>query len=702
MHQLQTPPRSQTSKKERPPSWQTEKDGPCKFPRSTDVWGDIKLEDNPGPQAYCTRPVPFQQSFDSHSSADTSGGESTSSSGDAGNGEVSSGETTSDEEVEHMSERKSTASSILTNNRSNEYQQNDVSSDSSISDTASTTTTDYGEFPDAQNLLDCLPIPQLRTEPELCDEQRDLVDMIMRGNNVFYTGSAGCGKSTVLRSIVSQLKAKGKRVRIVAYTGRAALEVGGVTIHSYAGWNPDSIKRSIKKLKKAAHGMKMWRKFQNTDVLIIDEISMVENHCMERLNLIMKDSREDSRPFGGVQIIVTGDFCQLPPVKPFQTCMECGKDLKPSLGRKKYQCEESSCKDQGLVLFDKNKWAFCSEAWEECNFVHINLTTVHRQKDLRFKFILEKIRFGQVPSPEEVDYLFKRTVSAQPPELRNGKETNNERFSFRNEKSTAVPIKLFPTRGEVAEENETQLDLLDGHQLTFYSYDNFDWNPKHTELKSKSEPGTYEHSLKALDEHSLVDRLDMKIGMPVILLVNLDIDAGLINGSQGILVGFEHHDSAKLPDLLGSHTGARQRLTQHYIHNAETKEWPIVRFPDSGNQERTIYPRCMMNEMGDIGEDEDENQYSLLSRTQIPLAAAWAITIHKSQGMTLSRLQVDLSRAFNQAQCYVALSRARDLEGLTIVSLGYIFMGANPQVMAFLEEKNLLNRNKIDNIKLQN
>lgn len=192
------------------------------------------------------------------------------------------------------------------------------------------------------------------------------------------------------------------------------------------------------------------------------------------------------------------------------------------------------------------------------------------------------------------------------------------------------------------------------------------------------------------------------MNMPVILLVSLDFDAGLINGSQGVVVGFEKHDPAELPDVVGSYRGRRKGLINVFARNAVDKEWPIIQFPDAGGQQRTIYPCCMMSELGNGGrpkkeegeveEEEEEELYSLFSRTQIPLLAAWAITIHKSQGMTLSQMEVDLSRAFLHPQRYVALSRVREPEGLTVIDLGDCTAAPNAEVMKFFEETGLLNR----------
>jgi ATP-dependent DNA helicase PIF1 len=208
-------------------------------------------------------------------------------------------------------------------------------------------------------------------EPEinLSAEQQRVVDLIVEGGkNVFYTGSAGCGKSTILKAFVPLLKLKGKKVRIVAPTNLAALNVGGQTTWNFAGWTPDSMKKPLDKLKAAANGKEIWKKFDATDVLVIDEISMIENLQFERLNEVMKASRagKATGPFGGVQIIVTGDFCQLSPVKPFQHCMGCGweliKEVRNSIVQ--HTCENKKCRYDFWPATDK--WAFRSKAWQVC------------------------------------------------------------------------------------------------------------------------------------------------------------------------------------------------------------------------------------------------------------------------------------------------------------------------------------------------
>lgn len=527
------------------------------------------------------------------------------------------------------------------------FQEHGPSDEQTASDKDSENSTDYGDFPesiDIQIEWDLAP----RTEPQLCDEQLELVDLIMKGRNVFYTGSAGCGKSTVLRDFVARLKARGSTVYIIAPTGKAALEVGGVTLYSYAGWTPDVLKKPMKKLEQNAHKRRNWERINNTDVLIIDEVSMVENHILERLNRVMKSARGKKKPFGGVQIIVTGDFCQLPPVRPFQFCMECGTELICHSGGKLYECEEHGDVD------DSEKWAFCSEAWKECDFVHFRLRKVHRQKEPIFKTLLEKCRLGRSLDQSEKSLLLNHKCE------------------------TTGAVKLFPTRDEVGRVNDAEMACLEGRSLKLDCLDNLFWNRGHVDLEKKFERGLYRHTLLALEEHRFEPILEMKKAMLVILLINLDFDAGLINGSQGVIVGFETCNDDSLPKQYGEYKARKKGLIREFVKRAVVCEWSIVQFQNG--EKRTIYAHCMMSELG------DSEPYSLLSRTQVPLVAAWAMTIHKSQGMTLSRVIIDLSRTFQKAQDYVALSRASSLEGLKVEALGERNWGCNKEVLQFLEE----------------
>lgn len=522
-----------------------------------------------------------------------------------------------------------------------------------------TSSDDFGDFPDDLFELDRISAPGPRNEPSLCDEQLALVELIMDGKNVFYTGSAGCGKSTVLNHVVTLLRRGNKRVDILAPTGRAALAVNGRTLHSYAGWIPSSLGHPLETLKSNAHRTKVRKRLAATNVLIIDEISMVAHHVFERLDHIMQSARYNTKPFGGVQIIVTGDFCQLPPVKAFEYCLYCGTTLGDIPVDGKYDCPKVEC----LAQFEEiDKWAFRSAAWRNCNFEHVNLNVIHRQKDADLKALLEKRRIG---IPYSID---------------------ERRLLLRHKSDTRDAVKLFPKREDVRRINERELKQLSGRALTYCCVDDFSWKTRHADLKDKgdycSEPKN--HVLKALREHTLESDLVLKVGMLVILVVNWDLESSLANGSQGTIVGFEKHQPHLFPEVSRKweYSAYKNGLLRRFVERTAVQEWPIVQFLNG--RKRTIYPRCTINELG------DDEPYSLLSRTQIPLTAAWAMTVHKAQGMTLSRVVVDLRHTFEPGQDYVALSRAETLNGLKVEGLSKRDTGPNPEVIEFLEEKKLM------------
>lgn len=512
-------------------------------------------------------------------------------------------------------------------------------------------------------------------EPPLCPEQARLVDLIASGKNVFYTGSAGCGKSTVLKAFTKKLRDMGKKVDIVAPTGRAALQVNGSTTWTYAGWTPDHHKRKLEELRAAAHGKFVYKRLTSTDVLVIDEISMIENLHFERLNEVMKAARHDPKlkvqpAFGGVQLVVTGDFCQLPPVKPFQHCIECGFELIP---RTTATGKVHVCQRHGEYR-DEDKWAFRSKAWEECNFVHVHLNTIHRQNDETFIRILQKCRIGQQLSSDDTDLLMDHPCMVH------------------------HATRLFATREEVGVVNQREFERLKTVNHAYWCFDNFIGRPHHPHLSWKSvrkpKGPQSEGPLRALEDHRYDECVQLKKGMLVVLLVNLDLEAGLCNGSQGIICGFEAYDPKKLPKakvgkeepqnrLFGERATMKEDQIKKFILDpgVKYKSWPMVRFHNG--QARTIYADCTIAELG------DEKPYTLLMRTQIPLAPAWAMTIHKSQSLTLDRVIVNLSRAFEEGQVYVALSRATGLHGLRIEgdSKGLLAgLGGNRQVQSFLRE----------------
>lgn len=538
------------------------------------------------------------------------------------------------------------------------------------------------------------PLPVTRGEPEppLHPEQAKVVDCIMEGGNVFYTGSAGTGKSTVLKSFVQRMKDQGKQVDIVAPSGIAALNVGGMTVFAYAGWHPDSFKEPLREFVRKSHGKNVRKRLCRTDVLVIDEISMVERDLLVRLDTMMREvrmgwkaergekrmSKHNHRlPFGGAQVVITGDFCQLPPVKPFKFCMDCGGDELP--GHAMQDGRPLTCKRCRRVYEDKDKWAFRSDTWRACAFTCFELRHIHRQSDKGFIDILQRCRYGQPLLPAHQAALL--TPKADP----------------------IGAVKLLPRRSEVNAENARNFNGLQSRQRIYESLDCFMWrNKDEPELQAK---GIVRYSdrpdgpLRALQDHRFEEQVRLKEGMLVILLVNLDFKTGLVNGSQGKIIGFEKHaehkvfppqapdsprkggrgkDSAPKPE----HTAIKEDQIRQFIDRNDVTQWPVIEFHNGVIQ--PIYAHCQLSELG------SEKPYSLLGRTQMPLLAAWAITVHKSQGMTLNRVIVDLHTSFEREMVYVALSRARSLEGLKVLRLARnMDQGVNDEVQQFLSEHGL-------------
>lgn len=362
------------------------------------------------------------------------------------------------------------------------------------------------------------------------------------GHNVFYTGSAGTGKSTVLKAFVHGLKQQGKQVDIVAPSGIAALNVGGMTIFSYAYWHPDPFKEGIDVFMKKAYSKSVRKRLCQTDVLVIDEISMVERDLLVRLDMTMKEVRHGYRgddrngprrklksphdrklPFGGAQIVVTGDFCQLPPVKPFKHCIQCGGGELP--GWTKQDGKDLKCKTCPRIYSDNDKWTFRSRTWADCNFHYFELKQIHRQNDQQFISILQKCRVGQAPSTAEALLL----TRAKP--------------------DPVGAVKLLPRRAEVETENQRNFAQLYGQVRAYDCLDYWDWRIKdEPDLQKKGKP-KYAHQpdspLLALNDHRFEEKVQLKVGMLVILLVNLDFAAGLVNGSQGKIVKWQRYDPAQ-------------------------------------------------------------------------------------------------------------------------------------------------------------
>ncbi|KAF4122206.1 Pfam:DUF889 [Geosmithia morbida] len=489
-------------------------------------------------------------------------------------------------------------------------------------------------------------------EPKLSEEQQQLVNLILSGKNVFFTGSAGTGKSTVLKAAVRELHRKGLQVDIVAPTGRSALQIGGRSTWSYMGWTPNHDKLKMPSLIASANRKSVYRRLNKTKVLVIDEVSMIENNHFERMSRCMAAARgrhtgDEAKPFGGVQLIVTGDFCQLPPVKPFAHCVECGRKTTSDERETEFFCPSG---EHG-PFSEHDKWAFRSAAWEACQMVHVQLRQVHRQSDRVFIDILQSCRLGLPLTSDQAELLLDHPCNV--------------------DKAT----RLYPTRG-----------LCNGSQgiICGWEYRTLESLPKlrNGDLgRKKNFVGAATHT--ALGTEDI--RAQVKEGeQPMLDVAYSRLGGNILEDDYAELKERQIEAFAKAQDHGTHHRN--NRFPPHRDVNGVPEKllpfWPRVLFHNG--VKRTIFAECIVNAIGDSA------PYCLLHRTQVPLAPAWAMSIHKSQGMTLDRVIVDLSRAFEEGQVYVALSRATSLEGLRVdgnpagLSVG---QGGNIDVQHFFKMK---------------
>lgn len=383
--------------------------------------------------------------------------------------------------------------------------------------------------------------------------QSTALSILKLGHTTFVTGEAGAGKSYVLREYVSYLKKHGVKYAITASTGIAATHIGGVTIHSWSGIGiKDSLSDyDIDALEEKQHLYKRWNE---TQVLIIDEVSMLHARFLDTLNTLAKRIRRNDSPFGGLQVVFSGDFFQLPPV-----------------------VRSSSLESSSSV------YAFSGGSWQEAKPVICYLTTQYRQGDDALLSLLQAIR-----SSSCVD----------------------EHYELLQESSSKKPktslLKLFTHNENVDAINEEHFKKLDGE---IFSY----------EMITKGK----KHLVDSLKNNCLApETLHLKIGTHVMCIKNAQ-DKSYVNGSLGKVTGIADDG------------------------------YPIV----------TLHTGKKITVRGDSWKIEEDGKIKA-EISQLPLRYAWAITVHKSQGMTLDEAEVDLSRTFVRGQGYVALSRLTSLNGL--------------------------------------
>ncbi|KAJ8489347.1 hypothetical protein ONZ51_g2972 [Trametes cubensis] len=443
----------------------------------------------------------------------------------------------------------------------------------------------------------------------LSQEQTHILRLVESGQSLFYTGSAGAGKSVLLREIIKSMRKKYLKspdaVAVTASTGIAACNIGGVTIHSFAGigLGTESAEQLANKVQKNRKATTRWLR---TKVLIIDEVSMVDGDLFDKLARIGSIIRKRPEPFGAIQVVVTGDFFQLPPVN----------------------------KGSAAV-----KFAFEADMWSQTIKKTFNLTKVFRQRDPEFVDMLNEMRFGR---------LSDRSIA---------KFKSLSREIIYEDGLGAT--ELFPRREDVERSNTVRMGGITGREQVYNAYD----GGTIADLQQRD---------KMLANFMAPKRLVLKEGAQVMLIKNMD--ETLVNGTMGKIIGFVD-PAAALDDDAGkpSSKGAKEPKATASLGSRQLL--PMVEFLQPGGLRRQVIIQP------DTWKVELPNGEVQVSRTQIPLILAWAMSIHKSQGQTLERVKVDLAKVFEKGQAYVALSRATSLDGLQVLHFDPMKVQAHPKVV---------------------
>ncbi|KAK6525052.1 hypothetical protein TWF281_011968 [Arthrobotrys megalospora] len=554
--------------------------------------------------------------------------------------------------------------------------------------------TGYPALPNTPDGIgDLQPAVEKPTIP-LTPEQDKILQTVLKGENVFFTGPAGSGKSLVLAHIKYGLAKDNLVYAITAPTGIAAVLVQGVTINSFFGLGTGEQGLQHYLRTKGELSEIIRKKMQETDVLIVDEISMVSPDLWEKADRIARFHRGGGKmhhePFGGLQVVVCGDFYQLPPVEreDKKNCLHCAEPF-PAKAERKY-LKGKSFLDSPLAanncyfpeLVDDSKWLICkgkncqsrmnesikfvfqTETWQKLNLKSLVLTKVHRQSDQEWVGILNLIKHSNL-TPEVGSYL--RRLTRPLPALPNGIRATN----------------LYSHRCDVDAENRQGLSELPGEEYCVKSIDGGWYVPRTEDAvavdRSQTIPfnmiintpyNVYFNTLQATRE------LKLKMNAQVMLVSNLDVKNQLVNGSRGIIKGFQRFTLDKLLENARSEKSSKSILKVFF--DSKQKDGcvsiPLVSFlpldtAASVRSGEVMTPRAPIPIFPVAWDNKtyvDESRSALLQRIQIPLTLAWATTIHKSQGMTLDYTTVDIRKSFAAGQSYVALSRSRSPEGLSV------------------------------------
>ncbi|GET86111.1 pif1 helicase-like protein, putative [Leishmania tarentolae] len=498
-------------------------------------------------------------------------------------------------------------------------------------------------------------------EPTLSSEQLYAFHMTVRENrSVFITGGAGTGKSHLLRFIIRALPAS--CTFVTATTGIAALNLSGSTLHSFVGCGIPSREDTRDSLLGIVRSkQRCVRNWRNCRVLIIDEVSMLEPSFFEVVDYIARHVRNrPHEPFGGIQLILSGDFLQLPPVS------------RERRGRGPQFCFET-------------------ETWWRANPSVCLLCTPFRQRNLRFFSILNEMRFGEL-QPDSVELLYsmdttervhfaRRTDGATGLRAeddhgpREGARVGLKREGHGSAEAAVRCAASCKTEVSAARMRQTRLECVDGlGRATDAPFDGYTIL-RSTRAEVDAENDRYYRQLDTeifmyrgfhrgkgnFPDGTLTKIVHLRKGCRVMLIKNFDPRLGLVNGSTGTITDFVSFAKGYFFKTQGiSADDARSICVgRGKIMDERHTMLPIVAF-DLRGADGTVTTRELVVEPQEWKEMLGSCEVS--RSVQIPLILAYAITIHKSQGMSLAQVDIDFKKVFESGQSYVALSRCTDME----------------------------------------
>ncbi len=431
---------------------------------------------------------------------------------------------------------------------------------------------------------------------DLSITQQNAFSKFKMGDNLLILGSAGTGKSKLVKEFYKYINLEGKKTMyLTSTTGISAYNLGGITINSFMGitTGKESINVLLKRLRYKI-GIK--DRIRATDILVIDEISMMSANLFEKLNEICKVLRKSKKPFGGIQIILTGDFLQL--------------EMVP---------DQNS--DNRLIIESD----IFNNMFKNAT---INLKENFRQKnDNKYIDLLMRIRKGE-HIEEDIITLNSRLVKGDTTSDTSDKRDTSDKMK------NSQGVHLVSSNKKAQAINNTRLNAL--------KFGEMEYNATYTKLGNQESCELLEKELKSQFLQKGIESLRLKRDCRVILIKNLDVSLGLVNGSIGTVEEL-FDDSVKVK----FDNGVSQLITN--------VSWEL---------------------------DIDDSK---IIGNQIPLMLAYAITIHKSQSLSLDSAILDLSDCFCNHMVYVALSRVRSLDGVFLKSFDKKKITVNKKVLDYIK-----------------